>query len=378
MMDPMVDPLRVAVAGGGAIARAVHLPILTRRRDLFAVAAVCDVSEAALDRVGRRFGVAVDRRFSDVDRMLDGGDIDALLVATSGSHTPPVLAGLRRGLPVLCEKPLALTRREAGQIAAAVGGRGDRLLLGYMKTYDPAVRAAVRVDRPAAPRAVDVTVLHPSTAAQLETSELDHEPAATTPGAPSDTSELEREALGPASAELGPLYSGVLLGSLVHELAVLRVLGVDLDAIDHVERWPAGADPPSISVLARTSGGTRVALRWHYLPDHPRYHEEIRVHDEHGSLELVFPSPYLLRAPTTLRVVRADGRGVREHRFTSPVEAFEEQLVAFHAMVTAGAPPVAGVAEGLADIVTCQRICARLAEHEGLAIGGEAAGIVGR
>ena len=39
--------VRVGVIGAGAVASSVHLPILTRRSDLFAVAAIADFNIAA-------------------------------------------------------------------------------------------------------------------------------------------------------------------------------------------------------------------------------------------------------------------------------------------------------------------------------------------
>ena len=45
----MTDRIRVAVAGLGAVAQAVHLPLLARRWDLFEVAAVSDLSAGLRD-----------------------------------------------------------------------------------------------------------------------------------------------------------------------------------------------------------------------------------------------------------------------------------------------------------------------------------------
>lgn len=50
-------------------------------------------------------------------------------------------------------------------------------------------------------------------------------------------------------------------------------------------------------------------------------------------------------------------------------EAFERQLEAFHALVTEGTAPLTGLAGGLADIVTAQKIIKSVA---GPSIGGEA------
>ena len=97
--------------------------------------------------------------------------------------------------------------------------------------------------------------------------------------------------------------------------------------------------------------------------------EIIRLDD--ASLELEFPSPYLLNAPTVLRVARLAGDDRADTFFRSVTEAFEQELLAFHALVVDGSPPRAGVAEGRADIVTSQRVAERLASQRGLAIRTE-------
>lgn len=376
----MSQRVRVAVVGLGTVARAVHLPIMSRRSDCFEIVGICDLSPGAVTAAGERFSIAPERRFTALEHMLDRVRADALVVLTSGSHTSAALDALDRGLAVLCEKPLAMTRREADLLAAAIGGRTDRLMLAYMKLYDPAVRRAV--DRVAArprPRAVDVTVLHPSGAAQLLMSELgpgvfDDVPEQSLSDLHDSQRALEVEALGEAvAARLGSLYSAVLLGSVVHDLAVLRALGIEIAVVDHADRWPIDTVPASLTFHGRTADDVRVMVGWHYLHDYPTYREQVRWHDDLGSVELEFPSPYLLRAPTALREITAAGRGTADHRFASHVEAFEEELLAFQAMVTQSTAPAAGVPEGRADIVTCQRVAAVLARQEGIALGGEAA-----
>jgi myo-inositol 2-dehydrogenase / D-chiro-inositol 1-dehydrogenase len=97
------------------------------------------------------------------------------------------------------------------------------------------------------------------------------------------------------------------------------------------------------------------------------------VHHDRGTVGLTFPSPYLLNAPTVLTVTDRDGDSERVRTHRSTEEAFEEELLAFHRLVTDGAPTAAGIAEGRADIVTCQRIVRRLAAGRGIELAGEAA-----
>jgi hypothetical protein len=80
-----------------------------------------------------------------------------------------------------------------------------------------------------------------------------------------------------------------------------------------------------------------------------------------------------MNRPTILRVTSAEADGRNDEVWTSVDEAFETELIAFHAMVVSGATPAAGAVAGRADIVTCQRAIAALARARGVEIGGEAA-----
>ncbi|HKQ02734.1 MAG TPA: Gfo/Idh/MocA family oxidoreductase [Actinomycetes bacterium] len=372
--------VRLGLIGLGVVAQAVHLPLLRNRRDLFEVTAVCDLSAERAERVAGRFGLAAAVGFRSAEELLDSGLVDAVLVLTSGSHGQVAGAALGRGLPTLCEKPLAYTRAEADRLERLSAKEGTPLQLGYMKLYDPAVRRAHRelaATRPVL-RAVEVTVLHPSGASQLTHANLEPPPgdvpAATLAALAQETSLLQTEALGrEAPAELRQLYTEVLLGSLVHDLAVVRLLAGELERVEHADLWPEGSWS-SVAADGVLAGGVRVSLRWHYLDRYPAYREEVRLHHERGSITLSFPSPFLLNAPTVLTVTDLDGDVARSREDRSTVEAFEQELVAFHRLVTDGQPAAAGIAEGRADIVTCQRILRRLAERRGVELAGEAAG----
>lgn len=364
------DRLRLGIVGAGTVAQAVHLPILLRRSDLFEVTALCDLSPGALEAAGEGCGVPPRRRYRTVADLLAPGGIDALIVLTSGSHGAACAAAAQAGVPVFCEKPLAYTLAEADALDPAA-----RVAVGYMKLYDPAFRRAqaVLAERPP-PRTVEVTVLHPSSQSQLRHLRLVRPadvPEQALAVLKTERDALLRQALGGAPPLLRRLYAQELLGSVVHDLALVRGLVGNPIRCDHVDVWPDDA-PESLSILCLLPGGARLSIRWHYLDGHPAFREELRVHDEQGTLELVFPSPYLLHAPTDLRVVDGADGSTRTTHFRSTVEAFEEELLAFHRLVVSGEPTAAGLAEGRADIVSCQQIARRLAELRGLPIGGEA------
>ena len=292
------------------------------------------------------------------------------------------MAGLDHGVPVFAEKPLTWTLEEADAIAERLAADPHRKLqVGYMKLYDPAVVEGVEVVRDSlragAVRSIEVSVLHPTGASQLAHARLlppsTDVPAATIARLQDEEDRLRGIALGPAASELGRLYSDIVLGSVVHELALIRAFVGDPTSIDAVDVWPSDQWPPSVSITGRLPGDARFAIRWHYLPDYPAYREEVRVVTERATIELEFPAPYLLNAPTELRVAERSDGGRRDTRHRSVIESFEEELLAFHALVIDGLPPKAGAVAGRADIVTSQRIVERRAALVGLPIQVEIA-----
>jgi myo-inositol 2-dehydrogenase / D-chiro-inositol 1-dehydrogenase len=372
--DPATQPLRVGVIGLGAVAQAVHLPLLAKHPALFRPAAICDLSASVRDRIGDRLGLPETRRFARAEDLIAAGDLDAVAIMTSGSHAALATAAARAGLAVFCEKPLAYTRAEADGLAA----EDPRLMLGYMKLYDPAVERAraLLAGRPT-PRSVEITVLHPPSPPQLAHAGLlpppdDIEPANVEQLVTAEKELVER-ALGPVPRELALVYSEVLLGSVVHDLAVVRYLTGGPLTFDYGDAWPALGDASSVALLGQLSGGTRVSIRWHYLESYPAYREEVRVHDEQGTVALTFPSPYLLHAPTVLTVVDGDGGAERIGEIRSTVEAFEQQWLAFAAFANEGVAPRSGVVEGRLDIIACQGAVAVLGDRLGITVGGEAA-----
>ncbi len=376
-----MNRVRVAILGLGAVAQAVHLPLLDRLQDRFEIVGVADLSASLATTIGERYLVPPAHRGTTLAGLLDIDGLDALMILTSGSHGEAVLAGLDRDLTVFVEKPLAWTLGEADAVAARLAADPRRRLqVGYMKLYDPAVVAALAVtqdlERAGAIRSIEVCVLHPTGEQQLAHARVLAPPVdlpVELVAQLRDRGErLRATALGPAAPGLGPLYTDVILGSIVHELALIRAFAGDPAGIDAVDVWPPDRWPPSVGVSGQLGDRGRFAIRWHYLPDHPAYREDVRVVTDRAAVELEFPSPYLLNAPTHLRVSERSGGSSRETILRSVTEAFETQLLAFHDLVANRVPPRAGVVEGRADIATGQQIVAHLAARTGIPVRIEA------
>jgi predicted dehydrogenase len=68
--------------------------------------------------------------------VIEDPDVTAVIVSTSeGEHLKPMLAAIERGKPVLVEKPIALTVREADQVLEALKKFGGNMRVGYSRRY---------------------------------------------------------------------------------------------------------------------------------------------------------------------------------------------------------------------------------------------------
>ena len=371
--------VKIGVAGLGAVAQSVHLPLIQRRWDLFELVSVADLSASQSARIGEQFGVTPEHRYQSLADMLNAETLDGVLLLTSGSHGTPALDCIRRGVAVFCEKPLAFSLSEIDALSDADRKAGTPLLfLAYMKEYDPAVSRLKRIlPKLSEIRYVNVEVLHPSGSSQLAYANLQTPISDIDPAIIERAKEADRAVTTTALGEGTPqafrnLYTNVVLGSLIHDISLIRYLLGSITGIDDVRIWAESDDPGSIEISGTVSEQARINLHWHYLAQYPRYRETVTIHHTTGSFALEFTVPYLLNAPTELRIVSSDGVGESNEIVRDITEAFEEELIAFHAMVVDSVPPSNGTAEGRADVITGQGIARVLARRQGITLTGEA------
>lgn len=123
-----VPPVRIAVVGAGAISQIAHLPVLSKSRDAVLVA-LCDNDGPKARALAERFGV--QDVFTDIDDLFDFNQVDAVVIATPNHlHEPHVLAAIRAGVDVLCERPLSLTSKGVERILKAANAAGRKVVVG--------------------------------------------------------------------------------------------------------------------------------------------------------------------------------------------------------------------------------------------------------
>ncbi len=132
--------LRIGVAGAG-IMGADHANTLRRFVRGAQVTAVADVDLARAEAAA-----AGARAYADAAALTADPEVDAVVVASPDSaHAAQVVAAVRAGKPVLCEKPLAPTLAESRQVLRDIGADGGALLsLGFMRRFDPGYAALRR------------------------------------------------------------------------------------------------------------------------------------------------------------------------------------------------------------------------------------------
>ena len=365
--------LRVGIVGAGEIASSVHLPILTRRSDLFEVVAIADLNIAAAHAVADRFNVG--HRFASTEEMLAAGSIDFVAVLNSGSHASNVVLSLDAGLDVFCEKPLAYSQAEINAIEEALKKSGKKLMVGYMKTYDPAVNE-MQKNLKGSPRTVDVLVLHPSGPSQMATTEMSVDipkaPESLAPLFSTMRKEINTAALGQAGSDaIGNVYSEIVLGSVIHEFSVLRAIGAEMVHVDYVDRWPKEGQTESIIIHGQTKCGERITVRWFYLENYPAYREEVRWVNENEGHHVIFASPYIMRIPTQYIHTSRSGIDHNESTFNSYQTGFERELEVFYNHVKGSQVIEDPISAGRSDLMLAQQIARFILKSEGIEIGGE-------
>ena len=129
---------RVGIVGTG-IMGTDHAQILQRFVSGAELVLVADVD---LDRAERVASQLVCRATSDPLGLIDDADVDAILVASHDStHAEFVLAAIRAGKPVLCEKPLTPSLAEAVELISAIGDKAALVSVGFMRRFDPGYAA---------------------------------------------------------------------------------------------------------------------------------------------------------------------------------------------------------------------------------------------
>jgi len=126
-----MSELKIGIVGCGGIG-AVHVKSWAQVEGARIVAA-CDADAERAEATGAK-------AYTDFGAMLEGEELDAVDICTPPHlHASIAVAALERGLPVLCEKPLARTPEEARELVQAAEQRGTLLMTAFCHRFHPPV-----------------------------------------------------------------------------------------------------------------------------------------------------------------------------------------------------------------------------------------------
>jgi predicted dehydrogenase len=124
---------RIGVIGAGWWATESHIPVLQAMPDV-EVTSICGLERENLRKVQDKFGIS--HATQDYKELLSRRDVDGVIVSSPHSlHYQHAVAALEQGLPVTCEKPMALKASEAKHLAELVEAKNLPFLIPYGWNY---------------------------------------------------------------------------------------------------------------------------------------------------------------------------------------------------------------------------------------------------
>jgi len=134
-----VDAVRIGVCGVGRIGH-LHAENVAKSIGKAELAAVADPIRSLARQVAKDFRV---HAYAEPSEMIRKEKLDALIVATpTPTHVKVVETIAKARLPVLLEKPIALTMKDADRIVSIVNKTKIKFQLGFNRRWDPSYTKA--------------------------------------------------------------------------------------------------------------------------------------------------------------------------------------------------------------------------------------------
>ena len=341
--------LRVGVIGCGTVAQIMWLPNIRELDEQFDLKAICDLSPGLTESLAGYYNVT--RRFQDY-RDLVADDLDVVVVLTPGSHAAPAIAAMQAGKHVIVEKPMCFTLREADAMLDASKRYGRRLMVAYMKRYDPGYRYGRELAQSMRGlRYVQINVLHPSEPQYFEHHRIkrfNDVPKAALETLEREADRLAVEALGPVSDKLRFLYRDVFLGSMIHDIGNLHGLFGPPRRVLSSEIW---LDGRGVSTVMDYGENRRCVASWVDLPELWDFKETLEVYGSRERVIVSFPTGFSRGLPSyvVLHGMDADRTPYRQE-YAWHDNPFKLELQHFGECMRTGRAPITPGSEAVADI----------------------------
>ncbi|HET7671687.1 MAG TPA: Gfo/Idh/MocA family oxidoreductase [Burkholderiales bacterium] len=140
--------IRYAVVGCGHIAQVAVLPAFANARRNSVLAAIVSGDPVKREELGKKYAIGRAVDYGHYDELLKSGDIDAVYIALPNTlHAEYAERAARRGVHVLCEKPMAVTEAECELMAKAAKDGRAKLMVAYRLHFERANLEAIEIAR---------------------------------------------------------------------------------------------------------------------------------------------------------------------------------------------------------------------------------------
>lgn len=138
----MSEKKRIGIIGFGWVAQANHYQDgYALIPEMAEITAVCDISDAALEKAKKMLGLKDEQLFHDYRDLLKSGLVDAVDICTPNDvHCEIAHAAIDAGIPFSIEKPIGLNYEEAQKLAKHVEESGIPSFVCFTWRYRPYTR----------------------------------------------------------------------------------------------------------------------------------------------------------------------------------------------------------------------------------------------
>jgi predicted dehydrogenase len=342
------EPVRFGYVGCGFVAQKIHIPNFRALPDCRFMA-LAEVRQDLGKKVAERYGIP--KLYSSHKELAADPEIEAVGVSAGYALQGRIAEDLiRAGKHVFMEKPMAVSVERAEQMVAAVKQSSGRLMVAYMKRYDPGnIMLKQKLDAWKASGECGNMLFarnHGFGGNWVYAND---------PNIPFDKSE-EKQPSSPADcpAWLPAKWHEPYLGYLqqwTHNLNLLRFLLGDTGGLTKVQAVQLDADGMT-GIVVLEINGVRAVVESAYTKFHG-WEEHTQIYFQGGWLRTAAPPLMHKETPATVEIYRAGDTGRAPQHITEIAPAawsYREEARNFLACVRSGEPFRSSAEDTLHDV----------------------------